>query len=276
MIGAQFIETRLIPRGHTSLLVWTLEELTERNVELRAGERCVSISPRDFHSNFTRIRIEENGFVTYWEDDKPAGFKNGDSVVVKGSCPVSPEGLAAAREDRPQVYWVRAYPRENEILKLWEVNRTRGNGMVRLKDAGSDQTMDTSWVNVYRNYRRVRLTGGKVVDADSGEPISFNAATVAHIIDEVFPPPGTVLEVKAPLLTGVPGGHKGYGDRSMDPIAYAKAHGWYDPAARFTIVKYVTRAGLKDPQATIEDLEKARFYLDDLISYLKEQSDARG
>ena len=35
------------------------------------------------------------------------------------------------------------------------------------------------------------------------------------------------------------------------------------------VVKYVARAGRKDPSKTIEDLEKARWYLDREIEYLK-------
>ena len=34
------------------------------------------------------------------------------------------------------------------------------------------------------------------------------------------------------------------------------------------VVKYVARAGHKDPEKTVEDLKKARFYLDDEISRL--------
>ena len=36
------------------------------------------------------------------------------------------------------------------------------------------------------------------------------------------------------------------------------------------VVKYVARAGHKDSSKTVEDLEKARFYLDDEIRRLKE------
>jgi hypothetical protein len=38
-------------------------------------------------------------------------------------------------------------------------------------------------------------------------------------------------------------------------------------------VKYVSRAGKKDPKKHIEDLEKARFYLDYEINKLKKQED---
>ena len=34
------------------------------------------------------------------------------------------------------------------------------------------------------------------------------------------------------------------------------------------VVKYVARAGHKDPEKTVEDLKKAQFYLDDEISRL--------
>jgi len=35
------------------------------------------------------------------------------------------------------------------------------------------------------------------------------------------------------------------------------------------VVKYVSRAGKKDPTTTIEDLEKARWYLDRAIALMK-------
>jgi len=38
------------------------------------------------------------------------------------------------------------------------------------------------------------------------------------------------------------------------------------------VVKYVARAGKKDPEKTIEDLEKAEFYLKRKIKKLKEES----
>lgn len=37
-------------------------------------------------------------------------------------------------------------------------------------------------------------------------------------------------------------------------------------------VKYIARAGKKDPDKTIQDLEKARWYLDRKIKQLKQQS----
>ena len=37
------------------------------------------------------------------------------------------------------------------------------------------------------------------------------------------------------------------------------------------VVKYVARAGHKDPSKTVEDLKKARFYLDDEISRLTKE-----
>lgn len=41
------------------------------------------------------------------------------------------------------------------------------------------------------------------------------------------------------------------------------------------VIKYVSRAGKKDPQKEIEDLEKARFYLDRKIERLKNGSGMR-
>lgn len=39
------------------------------------------------------------------------------------------------------------------------------------------------------------------------------------------------------------------------------------------VVKYVARAGHKDPAKTIEDLEKARFYLDDAIKRFTQEEE---
>lgn len=41
------------------------------------------------------------------------------------------------------------------------------------------------------------------------------------------------------------------------------------------VVKYVSRAGKKNPDKTIEDLEKAEFYLKRKIEKLKEESNAQ-
>ena len=40
------------------------------------------------------------------------------------------------------------------------------------------------------------------------------------------------------------------------------------------VVKYVSRSGKKDPDKTIEDLKKARWYLDRQISKLTESNDS--
>lgn len=40
---------------------------------------------------------------------------------------------------------------------------------------------------------------------------------------------------------------------------------------RGNAVKYIARAGLKDPNKEIEDLEKAAFYIQDEIKRLREQ-----
>ena len=37
------------------------------------------------------------------------------------------------------------------------------------------------------------------------------------------------------------------------------------------VLKYICRAGKKDPEKTIEDLKKAQWYLDRYICWLKEQ-----
>lgn len=46
---------------------------------------------------------------------------------------------------------------------------------------------------------------------------------------------------------------------------------WKLSFALGNVVKYICRAGLKDPSKTIEDLEKAQWYLKEEIEYLKSE-----
>ena len=46
--------------------------------------------------------------------------------------------------------------------------------------------------------------------------------------------------------------------------------------AHYNVVKYVARAGHKDISKTLEDLEKAEFYLKDEIKRLKKSNIVRG
>ncbi len=43
--------------------------------------------------------------------------------------------------------------------------------------------------------------------------------------------------------------------------------------ARGSVIKYVSRAGLKDPEKELEDLEKARFFLDVVIEKIEKKAD---
>lgn len=45
-------------------------------------------------------------------------------------------------------------------------------------------------------------------------------------------------------------------------------HDWQLPYPLSDVIKYLTRAGKKDPNTEIQDLEKARFYLDYRIKQL--------
>lgn len=44
---------------------------------------------------------------------------------------------------------------------------------------------------------------------------------------------------------------------------------------RGNVIKYVMRAGIKDPDKEVEDLEKAVWYLQDEINHLKRQKEQR-
>lgn len=78
-----------------------------------------------------------------------------------------------------------------------------------------------------------------------------------------------VIEIKiAPLPDQV--NHPAHygGDTTYEVIKVLRAWGLHKCAYLFQTVKYVARAGKKDPTKEIEDLEKARFYLDEKIKVL--------
>ena len=59
-----------------------------------------------------------------------------------------------------------------------------------------------------------------------------------------------------------------YNYSKLEPITVVEA--WNLSFCLGNVVKYVARAGKKDPSKVVEDLEKARWYLDREISRLKE------
>jgi Protein of unknwon function (DUF3310) len=63
--------------------------------------------------------------------------------------------------------------------------------------------------------------------------------------------------------------HYGGADNPYEVIKVLAAWGLEDRALLWNTVKYIARAGKKDPKKELEDLEKARFYLDREITNLK-------
>lgn len=61
------------------------------------------------------------------------------------------------------------------------------------------------------------------------------------------------------------------GDSTYEVIKVLEAWGLNGNARLWNAVKYISRAGKKDPAKTIEDLKKARFYLDREIKQLEEE-----
>ena len=59
------------------------------------------------------------------------------------------------------------------------------------------------------------------------------------------------------------------GDTPHEVIKCLHAWGLEQHALLWNVVKYIARAGRKDPAKLVEDLEKARFYLDRAIADLK-------
>lgn len=64
-------------------------------------------------------------------------------------------------------------------------------------------------------------------------------------------------------------GHYGGADNPYEVIKVLKAWGLEDDAILWNVIKYVARAGKKDPAKHVEDLEKALFYLDYRIKTLR-------
>jgi hypothetical protein len=61
--------------------------------------------------------------------------------------------------------------------------------------------------------------------------------------------------------------HYGGGDNPYEAIRVIRA--WNLGFSLGNAVKYIARAGKKDPAKTIEDLRKARWYLDEEIRHLE-------
>lgn len=63
--------------------------------------------------------------------------------------------------------------------------------------------------------------------------------------------------------------HYGGVENPYEVIKVCEAWGLDNDAYLFNVVKYVARAGKKDPNKLLEDLEKAQFYLNRKIQNLK-------
>jgi hypothetical protein len=63
--------------------------------------------------------------------------------------------------------------------------------------------------------------------------------------------------------------HYGGKDNNYEVIKVSEAWGLDKDAYLFNVVKYVARAGKKDPAKELEDLKKAAFYLDRKIKNLE-------
>lgn len=63
--------------------------------------------------------------------------------------------------------------------------------------------------------------------------------------------------------------HYGGKDNPFEVIKVCEAWGLDKDAYLFNVVKYVARAGVKDPSKELEDLKKAAFYLERKIKNLE-------
>ncbi len=63
--------------------------------------------------------------------------------------------------------------------------------------------------------------------------------------------------------------HYGGADNPYEVIKVCEAWGLDKDAYLFNVVKYIARAGIKDPAKELEDLKKAQFYLNRRIKNLE-------
>ena len=65
-----------------------------------------------------------------------------------------------------------------------------------------------------------------------------------------------------------------YNIGGIEVIDAITAWGFAEGFNRGNAIKYIVRAGRKNPETEVEDLMKARFYIDDEINRLKEDEHA--
>ena len=93
----------------------------------------------------------------------------------------------------------------------------------------------------------------------------FNA--VSELPEDSWAKPEAVNQPKLEAVNHP--AHYGGGDNPYEVVKVVEAWGLDQDAYLFNTVKYVARAGKKDPTKLVEDLEKARFYLDRRIAKLR-------
>lgn len=65
-----------------------------------------------------------------------------------------------------------------------------------------------------------------------------------------------------------------YNQGNIEVIDYIEDQGLMSGFCLGNAIKYISRAGKKDPLAEIEDLSKARWYLDRYIQYLQDKNES--
>lgn len=104
-----------------------------------------------------------------------------------------------------------------------------------------------------------------ITKKDRGEPncCPFGILLSSGTIEKVTAPSGYTSEnVDHPT-------HYGGRGNPYETIKVIEALGWVDNFCKGNAMKYLMRAGKKDPEREVEDLEKAVFYLNYLIEILK-------
>ena len=120
------------------------------------------------------------------------------------------------------------------------------------------------WIDIYSNH--VQVPGVDIGDVFT--VIDTDYVKDVHLEDD-FDINESCLELVEDSTPADPDHYKRGG---IEPIDYIEAQGWGEGFNRGNEVKYITRAGYKNPDTAVEDLEKAKVYIDKEIARLTKQS----
>lgn len=115
---------------------------------------------------------------------------------------------------------------------------------------------------VQKQYERLETAYHKTFPCDDDEPLVALDDALSDLVTV-----GDTMKEDDDDYSSVVNHPSHYTYSSIEPITAIEA--WQLPYHLGNVVKYVSRAGHKDASKTVEDLEKAAWYLDRYIKMLK-------